>query len=103
MNKGKISNEYDLSGLVKRLQELEPEFREVPQAKPARRREVERPGVRHRRPNRLNTVRGVAQPDRAPVSYMLVSAATCQYGQGGRRFNSCRRVQFFSEINRIIT
>jgi hypothetical protein len=48
---GKLSNEYDLSGLVKRLQELEPEFRQVEEENKARRRAVARPGLRSRRPN----------------------------------------------------
>jgi hypothetical protein len=47
-HRGKISNEYDLSGLVKRLKELEPEFREVENEVKARRRAVSRPGVRPR-------------------------------------------------------
>jgi DNA-binding transcriptional ArsR family regulator len=46
--KGKLSNEYDLSGLVKRLKELEPEFREVEEENKSRRREVARPGARRR-------------------------------------------------------
>ncbi|MGH7088520.1 MAG: helix-turn-helix domain-containing protein, partial [Stellaceae bacterium] len=37
-HKGKISNEYDLSGLVKRLAELEPEFRQVEEEVKASRR-----------------------------------------------------------------
>jgi predicted transcriptional regulator len=48
-HKGKISNEYDLSGLVKRLAELEPEFRQVEEEAKASRRAVERPGVRRKR------------------------------------------------------
>lgn len=48
-HKGKLSNEYDLSGLVARLQELEPEFRKVEEDVKASRREVERPGGRVRR------------------------------------------------------
>jgi len=43
-HRGKLSNEYDLSGLVKRLQQLEPEFREVEEENRARRRAVARPG-----------------------------------------------------------
>lgn len=48
-HKGKISNEYDLTGLVKRLAELEPEFRQVEEEVRANRRAVERPGGRRRR------------------------------------------------------
>ena len=48
-HRGKLSNEYDLSGLVKRLQELEPEFRQVEDKTKARRRAVARPGLRSRR------------------------------------------------------
>jgi len=48
-HKGKISNEYDLTRLVKRLGELEPEFRRVEEEAKASRRAVERPGVRRRR------------------------------------------------------
>jgi predicted transcriptional regulator len=48
-HKGKISNEYDMSGLVKKLKELEPEFREVEEETKARRRAVERPSGRRGR------------------------------------------------------
>lgn len=48
-HRGKLSNEYDLSGLVARLAELEPEFREVEEENKKRRREVTRPGLRRRR------------------------------------------------------
>lgn len=47
-HRGKISNEYDLSGLVNRLKELEPEFREVEEEVKKRRRAVARPGLRRR-------------------------------------------------------
>ena len=47
-HKGKLSNIYDLSGLVKRLKELEPEFREVEEEVRSRRKEVARPGLRRR-------------------------------------------------------
>ena len=47
-HKGKQSNEYDLSGLVSRLKELEPEFRQVEEENEARRRAVTRPGLRRR-------------------------------------------------------
>ena len=49
VHKGKLSNIYDLSGLVKRLKELEPEFREAEEEVRSRRREVARPGLRRRR------------------------------------------------------
>ncbi len=41
---GKLTNTYDLSGLVRRLQELEPEFRQVEEEIKSRRRAVGRPG-----------------------------------------------------------
>ena len=44
---GKTTNSYDLGGLVKRLRELEPEFREVEEKARAARRAVSRP--RHKR------------------------------------------------------
>ncbi len=47
-HQGKLSNEYDLSGLVKRLKELAPEFRAVDDAYKAQRRAVSRPGLRNR-------------------------------------------------------
>ena len=43
-HKGKLSNEYDLSGLVERLKQLEPEFRQVEEENKERLREVARPG-----------------------------------------------------------
>ncbi len=45
---GKLTNIYDLSGLVKRLKELEPEFRKVEEEAKAQRRAVARPGFRRR-------------------------------------------------------
>jgi predicted transcriptional regulator len=48
-HKGKISNEYDLTGLVKKLAELASEFRKVEDEVKTSRRAVERPGVRRRR------------------------------------------------------
>jgi len=46
-HKGRLSNQYDLSGLVARLKKLEPEFREVD----AMRRQVARPGgLKSRKP-----------------------------------------------------
>jgi hypothetical protein len=50
-HRGKISNEYDLSGLVSRLRALEPEFREVEEQVKAQPRAVARPGMRSRRGN----------------------------------------------------
>jgi hypothetical protein len=50
-HRGKISNEYDLSGLVSRLRALEPDFREVEEQVKAQRRAVARPGMRSRRGN----------------------------------------------------
>ena len=47
---GKLSNTYDLSGLVQRLKELEPEFREVEEQNRMRRQAVARPGMRRRPP-----------------------------------------------------
>lgn len=44
--RGKISNEYDLSGLVARLKVLEPEFREVAEENRARRKAVAKPNYR---------------------------------------------------------
>ena len=45
---GKLSNEYDLSGLVERLKEMEPEFRAVKEAARKQSEAVARPGLRHR-------------------------------------------------------
>lgn len=45
---GKQSNFYDLSGLVTRLKELEPQFRQVKERAESERRRVSRPGTRHR-------------------------------------------------------
>lgn len=47
-HRGKISNEYDLSGLVKKLAELEPEFRQVADDARAARAAVAKKGLRHR-------------------------------------------------------
>lgn len=43
-HRGKLSNAYDLSGLVKRLKKLEPEFREVEKETKQLRRQVGRRG-----------------------------------------------------------
>ena len=48
LHRGKLSNEYDLSGLVERLKELEPEFRKVEEEIRTRRRAVAQPGLRSR-------------------------------------------------------
>jgi DNA-binding MarR family transcriptional regulator len=46
-HRGKLSNEYDLSGLVARLKKLEPEFREASEeAKEIRRQVKHRGGIR---------------------------------------------------------
>ncbi|MER8472745.1 helix-turn-helix domain-containing protein [Mesorhizobium sp. M1328] len=45
-NGGKLSNTYDLSGLVKRLQELEPEFREIEESAKAARKAVTKRGYK---------------------------------------------------------
>jgi predicted transcriptional regulator len=50
-HRGKISNEYDLSGLVSQLRALEPEFREVEEKVKAQRSAVARLGIRSRRGN----------------------------------------------------
>lgn len=47
-SRGKRSNFHDLSGLVTRLKELEPEFREAEEKARAERRRVSRPGIKHR-------------------------------------------------------
>lgn len=47
VHRGKLSNEYDLSGLVERLNKLEPEFREVEDMKKQVRR---RGGLKARKP-----------------------------------------------------
>jgi len=45
-NGGKLSNTYDLSGLVKRLQDLEPEFREAEESAKAARKAVTKRGYK---------------------------------------------------------
>jgi predicted transcriptional regulator len=45
-HRGKISNAYDLSGLVDKLKALEPQFREVAEEARARRKAVATPGYR---------------------------------------------------------
>jgi predicted ArsR family transcriptional regulator len=45
---GKLSNEYDLSGLVNRLKEIAPEFKAVEDEAREKRRAVARPGFRNR-------------------------------------------------------
>lgn len=49
-HKGKLSNFYDLSGLVDRLKALEPEFREVQTETRAMKQQVARPGGLRRSP-----------------------------------------------------
>lgn len=49
-NGGKLSNTYDLSGLVRKLQEFEPEFREVEEANKARRKAVAKRGYQRPAP-----------------------------------------------------
>jgi predicted transcriptional regulator len=49
-HRGKISNEYDLQGLVDKLAEIEPDFREAAEEARAKRQAVARPGMRRRRP-----------------------------------------------------
>jgi hypothetical protein len=46
LHKGKTSNFYDLSGLIDKLKELEPQFRVVEDDAKAARKRVARPGVR---------------------------------------------------------
>lgn len=48
-HQGKLSNIYDLSGLVERLKELEPEFKEVREDNKKRQKAVTRPGLRSRK------------------------------------------------------
>lgn len=48
--RGKISNEYDLSGLVAKLSALEPQFREVADEAKKRKREVATPGYKPKKP-----------------------------------------------------
>jgi len=45
-HRGRLSNEYDLTGLVERLKGLEPEFRAVEEEAKAKRRAVSKPGLR---------------------------------------------------------
>lgn len=47
-HQGKLSNEYDLSGLVARLKEIAPEVRAVEEKIRSQRRAVARPGLRRR-------------------------------------------------------
>ena len=46
--RGKLSNEYDLSGLVERLKQLAPEFKAADQEAKKKRQAVARPGFRKR-------------------------------------------------------
>jgi len=47
-HRGKISNEYDLQGLVEKLAEIEPDFREAAEGARAARAAAARPGIRRR-------------------------------------------------------
>lgn len=47
-HRGKISNEYDLQGLVDKLAALEPDFREAAEEARAAREAAARPGIRRR-------------------------------------------------------
>lgn len=49
VHRGKLSNAYDLSGLVKKLAEIEPDFRAVSDETEALKKDVVKPGFRHRR------------------------------------------------------
>lgn len=44
VHKGKLSNTYDLTGLVERLKKLEPEFREIGEETKSLRRQVSKRG-----------------------------------------------------------
>ena len=61
-HRGKISNEYDLSGLVEKLKALEPEFREVAEEAKARKKAVTRPGFRMKRKGTETTVAAGVAP-----------------------------------------
>ena len=66
-HKGKLSNAYDLSGLVERLKDLEPEFRKADEEAKSLRKEVARPGGcagnvrKNRSPKKLNPGRLLTQ------------------------------------------
>jgi len=47
----KISNEYDLQGLVDKLAEIEPDFSDAADEARAKREAAARPGMRRRRPS----------------------------------------------------
>ena len=49
IHRGKLSNFYDLSGLVERLKELQPEFSKVEEENKICRRAVAKPGLRRRK------------------------------------------------------
>ena len=55
---GKLTNLYDLSGLVRRLKKLEPEFREVEDAAKRARRAVSKRGYRRSQPESKNRRNG---------------------------------------------
>jgi len=50
-HRGKISNEYDLQGLVDKLAEIEPDFSDAADEARAKREAAARPGMRRRRPS----------------------------------------------------
>lgn len=52
-NKGKTTNEYDLSGLVKRLQELAPQFQEVENQIKSLRNKIKKPSLRKTKTQQL--------------------------------------------------
>jgi predicted transcriptional regulator len=62
-HRGKISNEYDLSGLVEKLKALEPEFSAVAEETRARKKAVARPGFKPR-----GTRNAPLSPDRDPLA-----------------------------------
>lgn len=76
-HRGKISNEYDLSGLVGKLKALEPEFREVAEEARARKKAVARPGFRPRRNGG-----GLAAPSGAGPGPSAPAAASVARGAG---------------------
>ncbi len=55
--RGKISNEYDLTGLVEKLKALEPQFREVADEAKARKKAVTRRGYD---PRKIKTAKGAS-------------------------------------------
>jgi predicted transcriptional regulator len=66
-HRGKISNEYDLTGLVEKLKTLEPEFREVAEEAKARKKAVARPGFRPRHAPPRSAADNFAMPVTPPA------------------------------------